>query len=230
MSHPIIQKAIEEKRAILSLSESLRLVESYELPVVKYVYLKTPEESSKARDLNFPVVLKADSPDIVHKTEAGAVKVGIKTEDELKRSMNEMLHNIRQKNPNARVDGFVVQEMVQGAHEVIIGGLKDEQFGPVVAFGIGGILVEVLKDVVFEIAPISYEQALDMIRRIKGFKLLEGYRGLPKANVDLLAQVISKASLMFSQLSSVVTEMDLNPTFVSSDWVKIADARFKLTV
>ncbi|AKG38141.1 MAG: acetate--CoA ligase family protein [Infirmifilum sp.] len=230
MSHPIIEKALQDKRTLLSLSESLQILESYGLPVVDYVYIKSPEEATAIKGLSFPVVLKIDSPDIVHKTEAGAVKVGIRDADELKKSIEDMLSRIRRSHPDARINGFVIQEMVRGAQEVIIGGLKDEQFGPVIAFGIGGILVEVLKDVVFEIAPVTPEQALGMIRRIKGYQLLEGYRGLPKANVNLLADIISKASIMFTQLSSFISEMDLNPTFVSSDWVKIADARFKLNV
>lgn len=221
---------MEEKRSLLSLSESFSLLESYGLPVARYILLRGPEEAVKARELGFPLVLKLDSPDVTHKTEAGGVKVGITSEEELSEAMKEMLHTVKEKAPNARVYGFVVQEMLRNAHEVIIGGLNDEQFGPVVAFGIGGILVEVLKDVVFEIAPVTPEEALELVRRIKGFRILEGYRGLPKANIELLAEVISKASFMFSQLSSVVSEMDLNPTFVSSDWVKIADARFKVNV
>ncbi|WP_460025864.1 acetate--CoA ligase family protein [Infirmifilum sp. SLHALR2] len=229
MTNPILEKAINEGRSLLSLSESLALLESYGLPVARYITLKRPEEAAKAVSLGFPVVLKLDSPDIVHKTEAGAVRTGIGSEVELRQAMDEMLSSVRQRYPEARVYGFVVQEMVQKAHEVIIGGLRDEQFGPVIAFGIGGILVEVLKDVVFEIAPVSYEDALEIIKRIKGYRILEGYRGLPRANIELLAETISRASLMFSELSTTVSEMDLNPTFVSSEWVKIADARFKLS-
>ncbi len=229
MANPILDKAISEGRTFLSLSESLMLLESYNLPVARYVVIKGPEEVSKVGSIGFPVVLKVDSPDIVHKTEVGAVKVGLSSEIELSKAMTEMLSSIKQKFPGARINGFVVQEMVQKAHEVIIGGLRDEQFGPVIAFGIGGILVEVLKDVVFEIAPLTYEDALELIRKIKGYRILEGYRGLPRANLEMLAETISRASIMFSELSNVVSEMDLNPTFVSSDWVKIADARFKLS-
>lgn len=215
---------------MLSLSESFALLESYELPVAKYVILRDLHDVSRTRELGFPLVLKLDSPDITHKTEAGGVRVGIASEEELSRAMREMTSSVKEKFPSARIYGFIAQEMLRGAHEVIIGGLNDGQFGPVVAFGIGGILVEVLKDVSFEIAPITQEEALELIRRIKSYRVLEGYRGLPRANIELLATVISKASFMFSQLSSVVSEMDLNPTFVASDWVKIADARFKLSV
>ncbi|MEZ0346663.1 MAG: acetate--CoA ligase family protein [Infirmifilum sp.] len=230
MAHPVIDKAIEEKRAFLTLRESFELLESYELPVVNYVYITSKEELPKVHSLSFPVVLKLDSPDIVHKTEFGAVKTGISSALELEKAIDEMTAKVHEKIPGVRINGFLIQEMVRQAHEVIVGGLNDSQFGPVIAFGIGGILVEALKDVVFDIAPVSREQALDLIRRIKGYRILEGYRGLPKANIELLADVISRASQMFAQLSSSVSEMDLNPIFVSSDWIKIADARFKLNI
>lgn len=226
----IISRAIEEGRKFLSLSESLTILEAYGLPVASYVAIRTPEEVHAAEKLGYPLVLKLDSPDIIHKTEAGAVKVGIKSAEELRESISEMLSRVRSSNPSARIMGFIAQEQIQKAHEVIIGGLNDPQFGPIIVFGLGGIFVEILKDVVFDVAPVSKEEALEMIRKIKGYKLLEGYRGLEKANFDLLAGTISKASQMFSDLSAYVDEMDLNPTFVSGSWVKIVDARFKLRV
>jgi acyl-CoA synthetase (NDP forming) len=224
----LLEKYIEEGRRFLSLSESLEVLKLYGLPVVRYAFLKGPEDVQAAEEIGYPLVLKLDSPDITHKTEVGGVKVGVSSPEELKRSMEEMLQAAKSRAPGARVKGFVVQELVKNAHEVIIGGLNDVQFGPVIAFGLGGIFVEVLKDVVFELAPVSVDEALRMVQRIKGYRLLEGYRGLEKANLELLAETISKASVLFSELSPYVEEMDLNPTFVSSSWVKIADARFKL--
>ncbi len=224
----LLEKYIEEGRRFLSLSESLEVLKLYGLPVVRCAFLRGPEDVQAAEEIGYPLVLKLDSPDITHKTEVGGVKVGVSSPEELKRSMEEMLQAARSRAPGARVKGFVVQELVKNAHEVIIGGLNDVQFGPVIAFGLGGIFVEVLKDVVFELAPVSVDEALRMVQRIKGYRLLEGYRGLEKANLELLAETISKASVMFSELSPYVEEMDLNPTFVSSSWVKIADARFKL--
>jgi acyl-CoA synthetase (NDP forming) len=224
----LLERYIEEGRRFLSLSESLEVLKLYGLPVVRYAFLRGPEDVQAAEEIGYPLVLKLDSPDITHKTEVGGVKVGVSSPEELKRNMEEMLQAARSRAPGARVKGFVVQELVKNAHEVIIGGLNDVQFGPVIAFGLGGIFVEVLKDVVFELAPVSVDEALRMVQRIKGYRLLEGYRGLEKANLELLAETISKASVMFSELSPYVEEMDLNPTFVSSSWVKIADARFKL--
>uniref|UniRef100_A0A7C1P2I2 Acetyl-CoA synthetase n=1 Tax=Thermofilum pendens TaxID=2269 RepID=A0A7C1P2I2_THEPE len=224
----LLEKCIEEGRRFLTLSESLEVLKLYGLPVARYAFLRGPEDVQAAEEVGYPLVLKLDSPDITHKTEVGGVVVGINSPEELKRSIEEMARALRSKAPGARVKGFVVQELVRNAHEVIIGGLNDVQFGPVIAFGLGGIFVEVLKDVVFELAPVSVDEALRMIQRIKGYRLLEGYRGLEKANIALLAETISKASIMFSELSPYVEEMDLNPTFVSSSWVKIADARFKL--
>lgn len=228
MVSKIVENAIREGRFFLSLAESLRLLEEYGLPVAKYVYVKSEEELGKRLPMGFPVVLKVDSPDILHKTEFGGVKVGIRSMEELRSEIANMRENILAKKPEARINGFVIQEMVQEGYEVIIGGINDEQFGPVVAFGLGGIFVEVLKDVVFEIAPVTEEQALDMIRRIKGYTILEGYRGRKPADLQLLAQTISKASNLFAELSPHFQEADLNPTFVSDKWVKIVDARFKL--
>lgn len=224
----VIERAVKEGRRFLSLSESLEVLRAYELPVVKYAFIKSLDDISAAERVGYPLVLKIDSPDVVHKTEFGGVKVGIQSPEELRKSIEDMLSRVRSTNPEARVTGFVVQELVRNAHEVIIGGLNDAQFGPLIVFGLGGIFVEVLRDVVFDLAPITSEEALGMIKKIKGFKLLEGYRGLEKANIDRLAETISRASVMFSELSPYVEEMDLNPTFVSSSWVKIADARFKL--
>jgi len=220
--------AIKEGRLILSLVESFKLLEEYDLPVAKYVYIRSEEELDKRLPVDFPVVLKVDSPDISHKTEFGGVKVGIKSLEELKSEIAKMRETILAKKPEACIRGFVIQEMIQEGYEVLIGGLNDEQFGPVIAFGLGGIFVEVLKDVVFEIAPVTEEQALEMIKRIKGYKILEGYRGQKPANLQLLAQTISKASNLFADLSPYFQEADLNPTFVSDQWVKIVDARFKL--
>ena len=224
----IIRRAVEEGRSFLSLSESFRVLEAYGLPVAKYAVLRGVEDVHLADSIGYPLVLKLDSPDITHKTEVGGVKVGVASAEELRSSMEDMLSRVRSLQPGARVAGFIVQELVKGAHEVIIGGLNDAQFGPLVVFGLGGVFVEILRDVVFELAPVSVEEALEMIKRIRGYRLLEGYRGLGRANLKLLAETISRASLMFSELSPYVEEMDLNPTFVSDSWIKVVDARFKL--
>jgi acyl-CoA synthetase (NDP forming) len=224
----IFTKALSENRKHLSLLESFRILEHYGLPLARYIYVPAGAEIKSIGNLSFPVVLKVDSPDIVHKTEFGAVKANIESLDELKAAAKLMRQRIMEKDPRARISGYIVQEQVSNAHEVIIGGLNDEQFGPVIAFGLGGILVEVLKDVVFDIAPITPEQAQELIRKIKGYQVLEGYRGLPRANTKLLSEVLSRASQMFAENSSYIKEMDLNPTFISSEWVKIADARFTL--
>ena len=207
--------------------ESLRLLEEYGLPIAKYVFARN-EEEIKTLPFSFPVVLKVSSPDVSHKTEVGGVKVGISSLEELRREIIGMRERVIGKIPNARIEGFVIQEMVKEGYEVLIGGLNDAQFGPVVAFGLGGIFVEILKDVVFEIAPVSVEQALEMIKRIKGYAILEGYRGQKPANLQLLASTISKASHLFAELGPYFQEADLNPTFVSNEWIKIVDARFKL--
>ncbi|ABL77519.1 acetate--CoA ligase family protein [Thermofilum pendens] len=224
----IFEKALSENRKNLSLGEAFAVCEYYGLPLLGYRFIGVDEEVPEALGLSYPVVVKVDSPDIVHKTEYGGVKTGIKSREELVKAIEDIKRSVKAKNPNARINGFIVQEQVSNAHEVIIGGLKDEQFGPVIAFGLGGVLVEILRDVAFDIAPITPQEARDLITRIKGYQILEGYRGIPKANIDALSEVLSKASRMFADIAKYVKEMDLNPTFVSSEWVKIADARFTL--
>ena len=195
--------------------------------MARYVTLKGPQDAPKAEKLGYPLVLKIDSPDIIHKTDIGGVKVGINSEEELRAAAQEILEAARRKAPHARIYGLVAQEMLQG-YELFIGALNDPQFGPVVAFGLGGIFVELLHDVAFDLAPLTPSQALDLISHTRGSRLLQGYRGREPANTQLLAQVISRFSHLAYQLHAVLVEADLNPTYASKDWVKVADARFHL--
>ena len=174
MSAPaVIEKALEEGRDRLSLVESLELALSYELPVAKYVKVTGEEELEEAFSrLKPPLVLKVSSPDITHKTDVGGVKLNINSLDELRRAYRDVMARVAEKAPNARIDCVVVQEMVKGDYEVIIGGMRDPQFGPVIAFGLGGLLVEVFKDVAFDLAPLSEEEAYTLMSKVKGFILL----------------------------------------------------------
>src|SRR5690606_27281465 len=152
---------------------------------------KTPEEAVEAAEaIGYPVVMKIDSPDILHKTEAGGVKVGVKNAEEVRKVFAELMENARRYKPDARLNGVLVQEMVSGGTEAILGVNRDEQFGPTVMFGMGGILVEVFKGSVFKAPPVTREEALEMIRKIKGYKILAGARGQKKRDVDAMADAI----------------------------------------
>jgi len=225
----LIAKAKAERRSFLSLYEALQTIEEYGLPVARYGLAEVADEAVQlAEEIGYPVVLKVSSPEIVHKTEVGGVKVGLNTPEEVRRAFNEILRNAEKH--GKKVEGVVVQEMVSNAHEVIIGGLNDAQFGPVIMVGLGGITVELLKDVTFEIAPITPEEALDALKRLKTYPLLEGYRGRPKANVSLLARVVAKASEFLWKYREDIQEFDLNPTFAASSRCIVGDARIKIKI
>jgi len=228
--HPVVEKALSEGRAWLSLSESLRLLEDNGIPVARYVTLSGPEDAERAAQLGFPLVLKIDSPDVIHKSDVGGVRVGIRSIEELREAAREMLEAVRAAAPGARIYGLVAQEMLSEGYELFIGGINDKQFGPVVAFGLGGVFVEVLRDVAFDLAPLTPEEARLLIERPRGSKLLHGYRGRPPADIDLLARVVSRFSELIYELRDVFEEADLNPTYAWRDWVKVVDARFKLRV
>lgn len=228
--HPVVEKALSEGRAWLSLSESLRLLEDNGIPVARYVTLSGPEDAERAAKLGFPLVLKIDSPDVLHKSDVGGVRVGIRSLEELRRAAREILDSVKAAVPGARIYGLVAQEMLSEGYELFIGGINDRQFGPVVAFGLGGVFVEVLRDVAFDLAPLTPEEARRLIEQPRGARLLHGYRGRPPANLDLLARVVSRFSELIYGLDGVFEEADLNPTYAWRDWVKVVDARFKLRV
>ena len=226
---PIFEKVLNEGRANLSLYEALDVVKAFGLPVAKFVLVKDIDDIEKVRDvLSPPFVAKISSPDVIHKTDVGGIFLNIQTEEELKYTVENILENVKRRMSNAKIDGVIVQEMIKGGYEVIIGGLRDQQFGPVVAFGLGGVFVEVLKDVAFDIAPIKPEEALSLIRSIKGYRILLGYRGKQPANLESLANVLSKASQFLWEYRRYIKEMDLNPVIVTSKNSYVVDSRIIL--
>jgi acetyltransferase len=176
-------------------------------------------------DIGYPLVLKIDSPDILHKTEAGGLKLNIRNRDELVAAYNEVLTNARKYDAKARIDGVLIQEMVSGGTEVIVGVNNDPQFGPTIMFGLGGIFVEILKDVALRIAPLNPDEAMDMIKEIKGYKVLAGARGQAKADVQAIADVLVKVSRMAVDLEDRVAELDINPLLAlpEGQGVRVAD-------
>jgi len=229
MSSDILKKAIREKRETLTLSESLSVASSYGLPVPKFQLAKDKRELVEIfKKLKKPLVAKVSSPDLTHKTEVGGVKLNIKTLKELELVYEEVIASVKSKAPSARIEGVVIQEMVKGDYEVIVGGLRDPQFGPTIAFGMGGVLVEILKDISFELAPISEREAYNLINRIRGAVLLRGYRGKAPADLTKLAKIVSRASQLIWDLREYVKEMDLNPIMISGSEIWVVDARFVL--
>jgi len=224
----IIQKALHKKRYELLEPEARELIGAFGITTARHIIAASSAEAIQAATtLGYPVVLKIVSPDISHKTDVGGVKIGIKDSEDVKVAYEEIMKNVRLKQPDARIDGMLVAEMAPPSAEVIVGGLRDPQFGPAVMFGLGGIFVEVYKDVSFRIAPVEEYEALDMIHEIKGSKILKGFRNREALDVAALSQVILKVSDMMVSLDEI-KEIDLNPVLVYPKGIKAVDARIIL--
>ena len=214
---------IGEERRILVETESKRILEQWGIPVVGCEVATSREEALRlAHSMGFPVVLKILSPDIIHKTEAGGVKLNLTTDEGVRSAFDEIMGNARRDSPSASVFGVTVQKMVSGI-EVAIGVTKDPQFGRVLMFGIGGLWVELLKDITFRLIPIDATDADEMIRDIQGFPLLKGYRGR-SADMEGLARMLVKVSDLIMAYPDI-DEMDLNPVITAPAGNVVADAR-----
>ncbi|MBN1375614.1 MAG: acetate--CoA ligase family protein [Dehalococcoidia bacterium] len=224
----ILGKARKEKRTLLTEIESKEMLKGAKIPVVETKLAKTKTEAVElAKKMGFPVVLKIVSPDVVHKSDAGGVKLGIQNATQAGKAYSEILASIKKHYPKAKIVGISVQKMAKQGIEVIIGMTKDAQFGPVIMFGLGGILVEVLKDVSFRIVPMTKRDAKEMITEIKGFPILKGYRGQDPADVPYLEDLIVKVS-EFVDKTPEIKELDLNPIFAYKDGATAVDARIIL--
>lgn len=228
-SQSIINQARSEGRALLSEIESKELLKYAGISVVDTRLATSKEESiSIAEQLGFPVVLKIASAEITHKTDSGGVKLDLKTPAQVGKAYDEILTAAKQRYPQAVIHGVSVQKMFPPGLEVIIGMSRDAQFGPVLMFGLGGILVEILKDVSFRIVPLTKRDAREMITEIKGHALLKGYRGNEAVDVSGLEDMLLKISA-FMEHEHDIKEIDLNPVFAYSDGVIAVDARVILT-
>ncbi|MBM3182451.1 MAG: acetyl-CoA synthetase [Chloroflexi bacterium] len=221
----IFSQARKEKRTLLTEIESKELLKEAGIPVVEAKLAKTKAEAmALSKKIGFPVALKIISPDVTHKSDIGGVKLGLKNAAQVGKAYSEILAAVKKHQRKAKILGVSVQKMVRPGVEVIIGMTKDPQFGPVLMFGLGGILVEVLKDVSFKIVPLAKRDAKEMIREIKGYPLLEGYRGQEPADIPYLEGLILKVS-EFVEKTSEIKELDLNPVFAYKDGAMAVDAR-----
>jgi acyl-CoA synthetase (NDP forming) len=213
---------------LLTEIESKELLKKAGIPVVETKLARSKKEAiSISKKVGFPVVLKISSPDVVHKSDSGGVKLGLANATQVGKAYNEIMSSVKQAYPKAQIEGVSVQSMVPPGVEVIVGMSKDPQFGPVLMFGLGGILVEVLKDVSFRIVPVTARDAREMIREIKGYPILEGYRGQKPASIPALEKLIVKIS-QFVEKNPQIRELDLNPIFAYPDKAVAVDARIIL--
>jgi acyl-CoA synthetase (NDP forming) len=205
--------------------EAKQLLKSAGISVVDTRLATSKEQAvAIAKELGLPVVLKIASADVVHKSDAGGVKLGLKTAAQVGKAYDDIMKSIKAAFPNAKIEGVSVQTMARPGVEVIIGMSKDAQFGPVLMFGLGGVLVEILKDVAFRIVPLVKRDAKEMIREIKGFPLLQGYRGSEPVDVENLENMVLKVS-EFVDKTPAIKEIDLNPIFAYKDGAIAVDAR-----
>lgn len=218
---------LKDKKGVLNEFESKNLLKSYKIPVVEEINAQSIEEAKSFAERNgYPVVMKVNSDDIPHKTEAGCVILGVKNAQELEKAYSTIIDNAKAYNKNAKIQGILVQEMIQNAKECIIGVKSDPHFGAVLMFGLGGIFVELLKDVTFRMAPVSEEEAAAMVKNIKGFPMLDGYRQQPKFDVAAIVDAVQKIGILAYDLKDKLRELDINPLMVleSGKGVKVADA------
>jgi acyl-CoA synthetase (NDP forming) len=213
---------------LLTEIESKELLKKAGIPVVEAKLARSKKEAiSLSREMGFPVVLKISSSDVVHKSDSGGVKLGLTNATQVGKAYSQIMSSVKQAYPEARIEGVSVQTMAPSGVEVIVGMSKDPQFGPVLMFGLGGILVEVLKDVSFRIVPVTERDAREMIREIKGYPVLDGYRGQKPASIPALEKLIVKVS-QFVENNPQIRELDLNPIFAYSDKAVAVDARIIL--
>ena len=213
---------------LLTEVESKELLKKAGIPIVEAKLARSNKEAvSLSKEMGFPVVLKISSPDVIHKSDSGGVKLGLANATQVGKAYNEIISSIKKTYPKAEIQGVSVQPMAPPGVEVIVGMSKDPQFGPVLMFGLGGILVEVLKDVSFRIVPVTERDAREMIREIKGYPILEGYRGQKPASITALEKLIVKVS-QFVEKNPQIKELDLNPLFAYPDKAVAVDARIIL--
>jgi acyl-CoA synthetase (NDP forming) len=224
----IISRVRREGRKALLETEAKTICMEYSIPVTAFKLARNEAEAAKyAENLGFPVVLKIVSPQILHKSDAGGVMVNLKTASEVRDAYGKILANAKKYDAAARTEGVLVQEMAPQSTEVIVGAIKDAQFGQTLMFGLGGIFVELLKDVTFRIAPITREDAVEMITGVKAYPLLKGYRNTPPADIDAIVAILLNTSRLVMDYPEV-KELDLNPVMAYEQGAKTVDARIIL--
>jgi acyl-CoA synthetase (NDP forming) len=226
--HALIERARQQGRTLLTELESKQVLHDLGIPTTLGHLATSEEDAVRAADaIGYPVVLKIASPDIVHKSDVGGVQLHLQDGEAVRRACRAIQQSVAARAPEARIDGISVQPMAAPGVEVIVGMSKDATFGPVLMFGLGGVLVEVLKDVSFRIVPLCQRDASEMIHEIKGFPLLAGYRGAAPVDLAALQDILLTLSA-FVESTPEVKEIDLNPIYAYARGALAVDARVVL--
>jgi acetyl-CoA synthetase (ADP-forming) len=224
----IIDQAKKEGRKALLEPEAKLVCVEYGVPVTEFRVAANEEEAVKyAGEIGYPVVLKVVSPEIIHKSDAGGVVINLQNPSDVSSAYRKILENVKKYDANARIVGVLVQEMAPQSTETIVGAIKDPQFGQTIMFGLGGIFVELLKDVSFRIAPITADDAKEMITQLKAYPLLKGFRNSPPADIDALVSILLNTSRLVMD-NPEIKELDLNPVLAYQKGAKTVDARIIL--
>ena len=224
----IFDQVRKEGRSILTEFESKRILKQAGISVVETKLAETQKEAVMlSRKIGFPVALKIASPDVIHKSDSGGVKLSLNNVTGVKKAYDEIVKKVGKAYRDAVVHGVSVQKMVRPGTEVIIGTSKDPQFGPVIMFGLGGIFVELLKDVSFRVIPVERRDAQEMIQEIKGYPLLQGFRGTEPASIRAIVEIILKISQLVEE-NPRIKELELNPVFAYRNKAVAVDARIIL--
>lgn len=221
----LFKEVTNASRRNLLETESRNLLSEYNIPLPDAAMVTTPAEAAEAADrLGYPLAMKIVSPDIIHKSDAGGIKLNLSNRDEVAAAFNGIMKNAKKVAPPERIVGVLLSPMAAPGQECIIGMIRDAQFGPVIMFGLGGIFVEVLKDVSFRVAPLADEDIDEMIREIKGYKILTGVRGEKPKDIEAMKGVLAKLSEIVID-NPEITEIDLNPVIVREKGLSIVDSR-----
>lgn len=224
----ILDRAAAEDREQLTQPEALDLLAAYGIPVAAARVARDADDVVRlARGAGYPVALKLVSPDIVHKSDVGAVRVGLASDDAVHAAYDEMLRRVRERMPAARIDGVLVQRMVNGGTETIVGVTRDPSFGPLVMLGLGGIFVEAMRDVAFRVAPVDERQALEMLASLRAARVFDGLRGRAPSDRAAIASVVRRVSHLAADFAQIL-ELDVNPLIALEDAVCAVDARVRI--
>ena len=224
----IFSKVERESRKSLLEPEAKTVCMAYGIPTTKFKVAINDREAVKfAEKIGYPVVLKIVSPDIIHKSDVGGVIINIKDAKDVQSAYKQIMDNVKKHKPDAKIVGMLVQEMASQSTEVIVGATKDPQFGPTLMFGLGGIFVEILKDVTFRIAPVIEDEAREMIKEVKAYPVLKGYRNMPPADIEAIVRILLNTSRLVMEHQEI-KELDLNPIMVYEKGAKTVDARIIL--
>lgn len=224
----VIQKARKDGRTLLTEVESKELLRESGIPVMDTVLARTRTEATRqAQEMGLPVVLKIVSPEVTHKSDVGGVKVGLDSLRQVRGAFDSIVSSTQEAVPSATIEGVSVQKMADPGVEIIIGANKDPQFGHVIMFGLGGVLVEMLRDVSLRLVPLTPRDAREMVREIKSLPLLQGYRQYPACSLESIEKALLDLS-SFLEKHEEVRELDLNPIFCYADGLVAVDARVVL--